>query len=74
MSKNLLNWKFERNVCIYVLCKSQQEITVLVYNIFFPVSKGLKRQFSNTQSCEKPSGYQRLFCFLFKSWEILEGK
>lgn len=43
ITKNLLNWKFERSVCIYALCKSQQEITVLVYKIFFSSFQRLEK-------------------------------
>lgn len=44
----------------YMLHKSEQEIRVVLYKGFFSNFQGLeKMEFSNTQSCEKPSDFDK---------------
>lgn len=60
MSKNLFNWKFKKMDTFYMLHKSEQEIRVVLYKGFFSNFQGLeKMEFSNTQSCEKPSDFDK---------------
>lgn len=43
-----------------MLHKSEQEIRVVLYKGFFSSFQGLeKMEFSNTQSCEKPSDFDK---------------